>query len=217
MHFPLKLYPLMHSCHSESCDHSDDGPDRGAEYTLYLQIDSHKVRCLNTRANDDGYKVFKTWDNRFDLDFTLDSADDEQIIIYIPFTAQIKLKSIAILGVESEAPDIVKVYANRDDVDFDTIDSISPTQEFPLLENVPHGSIPEYPTKVAKFSSLHCLTLFFPSNFSGSETTRISYIGLKGEFLEINRDPVIALYEASADLADHPMTGVTQNMNHSIH
>lgn len=102
-------------------------------------------------------------------------------------------------------------------MDFDSIDTISPTQEFSLLENVSRGTVPEYPTKVAKFSSLHCLTLFFPSNFSGSERTRISYIGLKGEFKEINRDPVIAIYEASADLADHPMTQVSQNMNHSIH
>ena len=207
----------MHKCHSENCDHSDDGPDRGAEYTLYLQIDSHKVRCLNTLSNDHASQVFKTWDNRFDLEFTLDSADDEQIIILIPFTAQVKLKSIAVLGVESAAPDLLKLYANREDVDFDTVDSIFPTQEFSLLENVPHGTIPEYPTKVAKFSSLHCLTLFFPSNFSGSECTRISYIGLKGEFIEINRDPVIAIYEASADLADHPMTNTIANMNHSIH
>lgn len=208
---------MSHSCHSVHCDHSEDGPERGAEYTLYRQIDSHKVRCLNTLSNDEGYKIFKAWDDRFDLSITLDSADDEQIIIFIPFTAQIKLKSIAILGVESEAPDSVKIYANRDDVDFDSVDSISPTQEFSLLENVSRGTVPEYPTKVAKFSSLHCLTLFFPSNFSGSERTRISYIGLKGEFKEINRDPVIAIYEASADLADHPMTSVTQNMNHSIH
>jgi hypothetical protein len=50
---------MAHTCHSENCDHSDDGPNRGAEYTLYLQIDSHKVRCLNTNSNDEGYKVFK--------------------------------------------------------------------------------------------------------------------------------------------------------------
>jgi hypothetical protein len=208
---------MAHTCHSEHCDHSDDGPNRGAEYSLYLQIDSHKVTCLNTNSNDEGYKVFKAWDDRFDLSFTLDSADDEQIIIYIPFTAQVKLKSIAVLGVESEAPDVLKMYANRDDVDFDSVDSIDCTQELSLLRDIPHGTVAEYPTKVAKFSSLHCLTLFFPSNFSGSDRTRISYIGLKGEFTQINRDPVIAIYEASADLADHPMTNTTQNMNHSIH
>lgn len=93
---------MSHTCHSQNCDHSDDGPNRGTEFSLYRQIDSHKVRCLNTLSNDEGFKIFKAWDDRFDLSLTLDSADDEQILIFIPFTAQIKLKSIAILGVDQK-------------------------------------------------------------------------------------------------------------------
>jgi hypothetical protein len=55
------------------------------------------------------------------------------------------------------------------------------------------------------FSSVHHLTIYFPKNFSdGDETTRIYYIGLKGEFSEAHRHGVtICNYEAFANPSDH--------------
>lgn len=44
--------------------------------------------------------------------------------------------------------------------------------------------IPEYPTKMTKFSNLRNITLYFPSNF-GADATQISYIGLKGEWTAV--------------------------------
>eukprot|EP00122_Pirum_gemmata_P011989 Pgem_evm1s11122 len=43
-----------------------------------------------------------------------------------------------------------------------------------------NGAI-EYPVNVCKFQNLHYLTLYFDANFGGEET-KISYIGLAGEF-----------------------------------
>lgn len=49
-----------------------------------------------------------------------------------------------------------------------------PDQEFELTRDS-RGEI-EYSPKVVTFSSVHHLSLYFPSNF-GDETTRIYYIG----------------------------------------
>ena len=48
-------------------------------------------------------------------------AQDEQLIITVEFTAAVKLKSITIVGsVETDShPADLKVFLNRDDVDFD--------------------------------------------------------------------------------------------------
>lgn len=57
--------------------------------------------------------------------------------------------------------------------------------------------------RVVKFSSVHHLTMYFPRNF-GSETTKVYYIGLRGEFSEAHRHGVtICTYEARPMIYDH--------------
>ncbi len=50
------------------------------------------------------------------------------------------------------------------------------------------------PWQVAKFGGVHSLDMHFPSNF-GASTTRIRFIGLKGDFTERKREAVTAVYE----------------------
>jgi hypothetical protein len=59
--------------------------------------------------------------------------------------------------------------------------------------------------RVVTFSSVHHLSIYFPKNFSnGEESTRIYYIGLKGEFSEAHHHGVtICNYEAWANPSDH--------------
>lgn len=57
--------------------------------------------------------------------------------------------------------------------------------------------------RIVKFSSVHYLTIHIPKNF-GSESTKIYYIGLRGEFSEGHRHGVtICTYEARPNVADH--------------
>lgn len=86
-------------------------------------------------------------------------------------------------------------------------------QEFPL-EKDPTGSL-EYSTKVVAFSSVYHLTIHIPINFGG-DTTRIYYIGLKGEFQERHHHGVtICTYESRPNVSDHK-NNIFDQVNHTI-
>ncbi|KAJ3323453.1 hypothetical protein HDV06_001730 [Boothiomyces sp. JEL0866] len=201
--------PCNSSDHS-GCDHI---VDEGAEMSLYSQINLTSTRCLNAEDENAFNDIFKPWDDRFDISRVVKSDADEQLIMYVPFTSNIKLKSIAILGLNDHSqPSKLKVYINRQDVDFNTVESIEPTQEFECLQSCPRGAVPQYLTKVTKFTNVRDITIFVPSNF-GSDQTVISYIGFKGEYTSINRDPIITNYEIAANPADHKHKFDVSNQN----
>ncbi|KAJ3270486.1 hypothetical protein HDV01_007793 [Terramyces sp. JEL0728] len=201
--------PCNSSDHS-GCDHI---VDEGADMSLFSQINLNATRCLNAESENAFNDVFKPWDDRFDTSKVVRSDADEQLIMYIPFTSSIKLKSIAILGLNDDSgPSKIKVYINRHDVDFDNVEGIEPAQVFECVQNCPQGTVAQYLTKVTKFTNVRDLTLFVPSNF-GADQTVISYIGLKGEFQTVNRDPIITNYELAANPADHKHKFEVSNQN----
>lgn len=58
-------------------------------------------------------------------------------------------------------------------------------------------------SRVVTFNSVHHLSLHFPTNFGG-DTTKIYYIGLRGEFFEAHHHGVtICNYESRPNMADH--------------
>lgn len=63
------------------------------------------------------------------------------------------------------------------------------------------------PVKRALFNSVRSLDLFFQDNFGDGEEdeTRVGYLGFKGEWMALNREPVSFLYEAAANPGDHKM------------
>lgn len=94
------------------------------------------------------------------------------------------------------------MYANRDDLDFSTASDLQPTQtlELPLSSEVV-----EIPVKRALFNNTRSVTLFFEDNYGegDEDVTRISYLGFKGDWMKLTEAPVIAMYEAAANPADH--------------
>ncbi|CAG8591796.1 3269_t:CDS:2 [Paraglomus occultum] len=87
-----------HSHGDHDHDHDHDGPDRGAEESLFSQINQENVRCLNESEPGAGKKVIKPWHERNDTTKYVESDADEQLIFFIPFTGSVKLKSILIKG-----------------------------------------------------------------------------------------------------------------------
>jgi len=92
---------------------------------------------------------------------------------------------------------------NRDDIDFSNVSQFKAVQEFDLHEDF-KGEI-EYPTKVAKFNNISNITIYISDNFGGS-TTKIYYIGLKGDYTApLQKGPIITSYESKPQLKDHQM------------
>lgn len=206
------------------CDHGQaglSGEEFGVQYSLYQKIDTENLTCLNEEVENSGKLVFKPWEDRknsdkvtialeiyFDVTDNLiilqmvSSDADEELLFNIPFTGNVKLKGIIIMGSpDGSHPSKVKLYKNRPHMTFD--DAASPCdQEFELVQDT-DGTL-EYATKVVKFSSVHHLSLHFPGNLGDEEVTKIYYIGLKGEFTEAHRTGVVnAVYEARPMLEDH--------------
>ncbi|CAG8549250.1 729_t:CDS:2, partial [Scutellospora calospora] len=129
------------------------------------------------------------------------------------FTGSVKLKSITIKsGPGNSCPSKMKAYINREDIDFDTVDSYTETQEWELISS--QDNI-EYITRMTKMYNVRNLSLYFPENF-GDDVTRIFYIGLKGEWTEIKSDQIITIYEATPNPADHRNPAENERVHHTI-
>lgn len=190
-----------HAC-SDACEHGDD-EELGIQYSLYQKIDLHQVECLNEAVDGSGKSVFKPWENRLTIDKFVESDVDEELLFNIPFTGLVKLKGIIVIGGNDDShPAAMRLFKNRPHMTFDDV-QIPADQEFEMTHD-PNGTL-EYATKVVKFSSVHHLSVHFSRNF-GSDSSKVYYIGLKGEYSEMPRQGVtICTYEAAPNPADHKL------------
>lgn len=67
------------------------GPDIA---NLYGVIDKDNVYGLNLAVPEDARAVIKPWDERDDTAKFADSGVDDQLIIHIPFTQNVRIKSV---------------------------------------------------------------------------------------------------------------------------
>ena len=124
------------------------------------------------------------------------------------FTGQVKLHSILIRTSNSDsAPQNLKVFINRDDLDFSAACDLAATQEFELSQT---SAIQDIGVKRALFGKVQSLTLFFVDNY-GEDVTKISYLGFKGDWMQLGRAPTNILYEAAANPSDHTIKGTAVN------
>ena len=138
----------------------------------------------------------------------LQSDDDHELVIKIPFTTKVKIKALIIIGGENgTAPKKLKLYNDLANVDFSILEENEPTQVLDvaednfLLADSPSPCI-EYPLKLSKFQNVGTLTVGIDENY-GAENTEVRYIGLKGENLNQQSKAVVTVYESRANLADH--------------
>lgn len=203
--------------HGHDHDHTDDLTP-ALQNHIYEQIDFSAVNTLNELEPRSGSAILqKTWTERLNPSPELCSDADEQLLMHIPFIAQIRLHSILIrTSTTSSAPMTLKVYINREGLDFSTASDLPPTQTLELSQT---SDVQEVPVKRALFNTVRSLDLFFEDNWSQGEEydTRISYLGFKGEWMKLSREPVNFLYEAAANPNDHKLAnGVNDSMGSSI-
>ncbi|EMD33304.1 hypothetical protein CERSUDRAFT_142239 [Gelatoporia subvermispora B] len=188
-------------CHDESHGHDHDMPEGvGPRDNLFARIDRANVVALNAAAPGTGAEVIKPWHERTDEGTFLESDADDQLIVRVPFTGSVKLRALLLkAGPSDQTPVKVALYNNIENLDFSDIADLKPTQEFTVAQSRDVG---EYHVMPAKFPNVRSVTLFFPAS-QGADTTRIYYIGFLGQWSERKTEPVITVYEARANLADH--------------
>lgn len=81
------------------------------------------------------------------------------------------------------------------------------TQEFELSRT---SEIQDISVKRALFGKVQNLTLFVVDNY-GDDVTRLSYLGFKGDWMQLGKAPTNILYEAAANPSDHAVKGTAVN------
>lgn len=75
----------------------------------------------------------------------------------------------------------------------------------------------EIPLTRAHWNTTTSIDLFFEDNHSGGDedVTRVYYLGFRGDFMALNREPVHVLYEAAANPRDHKVIRGLENRGQS--
>lgn len=118
------------------------------------------------------------------------------------FAGVIKLHAILIrASTSSKCSKTLKIFRNTDDLDFSAATDTSPVQTLVVSQT---NDLQELAVKRPLFGNTYSLTLFFEDNY-GDDVSEIFWIGFKGEFAELNREPVEVLYEKAANPKDHEL------------
>jgi PITH domain len=199
----------LHECDGHS--HDNESED-SLGLSLRQYIDFSRVSCLNEDIQDSGRAILKLHENRLSNTPYLQSSDgDPELLLYIPFTETVTIQSISIRcsheSIESVPPRNIKVFVDRDDLDFETARELPPQLEVELLplHHFPEGTI-DYPLRPAgRFQNVNSITVFFVDNYdeSGDSSTGITYVGLKGKGTKMRQGVVTAVYETQGMPKDH--------------
>lgn len=197
-------------------DHDCEDNDCGGSWALYTHIDMSRTSCLNERESGSCKNIFRPWSQRLErIACPLESEDDDpELLLHVEFTGSVKLKALTVIGLgeDGSAPSLLRMFINRNDLDFTCVESMEPVQEWELLEN--HQGLIEYPVKTAKCNGVHSIDLHFPRTFGGDDCPMsISFIGFKGEFEERRREAVNAVYESRPIPKDHAVPDTEKTMH----
>lgn len=200
-------------CSGHSHDH-EHGEDLGLSLTKY--VDLPRVSCLNEEVPGSGRAVIKLHEDRLSDKPSLKSPEeDPELLLHIPFTESVTMQSFTIRNAsdatETASPRLVKLFTNREDLDFETARELPPQQAVELLppDHFVEGTI-DYPCRPAgRFQNISSLTIFVESNYddSGESGTEITYVGLKGKGTKMKRLAVEAVYETQGMPEDHKVRG----------
>lgn len=219
-----------HEHHSHSHSHGD-GDDHvppvptNPVQSLRKYIDMYKLTGLSVKQKNEHLRqVFRTQEDRFKVAGAIESDVDAQMILHIPFTGNVRLYSIILRthGSAAHCPKTIKLFKNRDDIDFDNVSHSEPSyqltqpqlgtlvefddDEVAVESDENEDSFVEHHLPRSTFQSVTSLTIFVENNWEDDEDelTKIYYIELRGAFTSpLTRDPIIAIYEAAATPTDH--------------
>ncbi len=213
----------FHSHHHDESNHVAPS-ETSSSNSLFKYIDLPHLSILNESTDtQSSSKLFRPYNERFvDVQHRFVESDaDEQLLINIQFTGTVKLISIIIWAPDDEySPKEILLFKNKSNLDFDNINDLKPIftinhpenvgthfdpESFNLINNNIHDDdvgITEHFLPRHLFSGVTNLKLFIKSNY-GEDTTRLLYMDFRGTCSPLVKNPVITLYEAAANPADH--------------
>jgi hypothetical protein len=210
------------SGHSHDHEHAGDSSDLGL--SLRPQINLDDVTCLNEEVVGMGKSILKLHQERLSAEpFLRSQEDDPELLLYIPFTEAVTVLSIAVRSVpppppaaaEREAlplsapPRTVKLFTNRDDLDFETVQELQPDATLQLLppEHFVEGTIDYTLRPAGRFQNISSLCMYFQDNHHQPDdelvSTILTFVGLKGKGSRQKRMAVEAVYESRGMPKDH--------------
>eukprot|EP00531_Pseudo-nitzschia_arenysensis_P011184 CAMPEP_0116135056 /NCGR_PEP_ID=MMETSP0329-20121206/10987_1 /TAXON_ID=697910 /ORGANISM="Pseudo-nitzschia arenysensis, Strain B593" /LENGTH=228 /DNA_ID=CAMNT_0003629831 /DNA_START=31 /DNA_END=717 /DNA_ORIENTATION=+ len=218
------MVPRPHECDGHDHDHEQSGGGLGT--SLRPQIDMTGVTCLNEDRPNMGRDILKLYEERLSAEPVLRSQeDDPELLLYIPFTEAVTITHLSVRSVSNDdddefptaPPRTIKVFSDRDNIDFDMARDLAPQCKVDLLppEHFVEGTI-DYPLRPAgKFQNVSSITIFFQDNFasgllddSGEDVaTIVTYVGIKGKGSRQKRMAVDAVYETRGMKKDHQVPG----------
>ena len=198
-----------HDCEAEEC---------GPAWSLHKHVATSRLRALNAAAPADASSLLRPWGERATParpPLVSDDDDPPELLVHVPFEGLVKITAFAVVSCScgdgdgedniTSPPSRVRLFVNRDDLDFDSLASVEPTQEFELVSSgsVAEASVVEYPCKPSKFVGVYSVDVHFPGNGNGSDKTRVDFLGFKGTHTQGKREAVVAVYESRAMPSDH--------------
>jgi hypothetical protein len=221
-------------------DHDHDGHNHIApiatfpSQSLLSKVDCGKITGLNiSNPREELRRLFKNEATKYELKPVIKSDCDAQLLINIPFTnSSVKLFSLIIRSNgDLYCPRTIKLYKNDTTIDFDNVNDKKPTfqLEHPQVgvmynedESMPDtldndNEFVEHYLPRHKFTGVYNLTIFIEDVYGDEDETHLHSLDLRGEYTELNKNPVITIYESAPNPADHQkITETTLNMNGSI-
>ena len=159
-----------------------DPSDDGKLVDLSVNIDTTACYARNEAAGFPMSNLF-IGDSRLGCK----SDADEQLILHVAFHAFVKVKTIKFVafndGQEPESnPTTVKVYVNRENLGFEDIEDVDPTQVFDLTAEELRESSEPIMTKFVKFQRVKSLTFFVEDN-NGGEVSALGSLKMMGRLV----------------------------------
>jgi len=209
-------------------DHDCEAEDCSPAWSLHEHVDAAKFRALNAAAPaPNASELLRPWNKRTRTarpPLVSDDDDPPELLVHVPFDGLVKITAFSIVcaGDEDEGaptstsaapPTRVRLFVNRDNLDFESVRSIEATQEFDVVvPGIRAGAAVEYPVKPSKFSGVYSVDVHLPGNpttDSDDEVrpTRIDFLGFKGSHTAAKREAVVAVYEARPVPKDHKLPG----------
>mmetsp|Transcript_3411 Transcript_3411/g.3978 ORF Transcript_3411/g.3978 Transcript_3411/m.3978 type:complete len:228 (-) Transcript_3411:205-888(-) len=220
--------------HGEGSGHAHDPIDNedGLGLSLRTHIDLAGVSCLNESIEGAGRSVLKYYEERMSTEPSLVSQeDDPELLFYIPFSEAVSIQHLSIRSLENHdeerrvsPPRCIKLFTNRDNIDFDTARNLQADMDLELLP--PHHDIAgtlDYPLRPAgRFQNISSITILVVNNFTSPPaeeddnedevSTLITYLGFKGRGSKAKRQAVNAIYETKGMPKDHKVKDDMTNL-----